>query len=233
LGDPLDWDDYSLTMAEPTWSAVWTEIQAGQAYGDGLELGLRLLQATRQHRERLTARVYAASQIRLYRSILSMLDKAGRWEAYLRAWDAILARTDLCLNVKGDAAADNPALAAFVRRPDGGLGVAQLPYGMARPVRLDVHFLHTLLGRRAVILRRVAQAQGRPPSSLPDASGSIALTDEEIQRLLQAGERGTPAAGCPAGLDPPATLDSRGLLSAAPAPSEAVNNTCPRRGREL
>jgi len=234
LADPLDWDGYSLTMAEPTWSAVWAEIEAGQAYDDGLELGLRLLQATRQHRGKLTARVYASSQIRLYRSILSMLDKAGRWAAYLQAWDAILTRTDLCLNLKGDAAADNPALAAFVRRPDGGLGMGRPSYGAGRPVRVDVHFLHTLLGRKAVVVRRLAHEQHRSTSPPPNAPGPVALTDEEIQRrLVQAGEPVTPAAGCPADPGPAGDAGLAGPDLHGAAPSGAVNNTHSRRSREF
>jgi hypothetical protein len=114
-------------MSEPTWKAVWTEIETSQAYDDGVELGLRLLHAARQHQARVKARAYAASRIRLYRSILSMLDKAGRWEAYLLAWDAILTETDLCLSLRADVAENDPALAALVRRPDGRLGAAPRP----------------------------------------------------------------------------------------------------------
>jgi len=196
LADSLDWDTYSLTMAEPTWSAMWGEIQSDQAYGDGVELGLRLLQATQLHQERLTPRAYAASQMRLYRSILTMLDKAGRWDAYLRAWDIILTHTDLCVNLKGDAVEKNPALAAFVRRLDGGLGVAQPAYGVSRRVRVDVHFLHTLLGRKAVAARRLTQ---RSPSAPADPSEPLVLATEDIQRrLVQAGAPVSPAADRPA-----------------------------------
>ncbi|HTU03069.1 MAG TPA: hypothetical protein VMG58_14670, partial [Candidatus Sulfotelmatobacter sp.] len=62
-------------MAEPTWKAVWAAIEASQAYDDGLELGLRLLRATGAHRDTLGSRAYASSRIRLYRSILAMLEK--------------------------------------------------------------------------------------------------------------------------------------------------------------
>lgn len=186
--DPLDWDSYSVTMAEPTWRAVWGEIEANQAYDDGLELGLRLLQATQKHRERLSPRVYGSSRMRLYRSILSMLDRAARWDAYLHTWDAILTHTDLCLSLKGDAVDGNPALAAFVRRPDGGLGVEHHPYGAARPARIDVHFLHTQLGRKAMVVRRLAQQQHPTRGSQPQSHSSVVLTTKDIERrLIQAG----------------------------------------------
>jgi hypothetical protein len=181
-------------MAEPTWKAVWAEIESSEAYDDGVELGLRLLHATRQHRDRLNARAYASSRIRLYRSILSMLDKAERWEAYLLAWDAILAETDLCLSLKGDAAENNPALAPLVRRPDGELGAAPRPYGAARPARIEVHFLHTQLGRKAVVARRFAEEQ-RAASSRSVPSGAVALTADDIQRRLTNG-RGAAREGC-------------------------------------
>jgi hypothetical protein len=188
LADPLDWESYSVTMAESTWKALWEEIEVSQAYDDGLELGLRLLQATRQHRERLNERVFASSQIRLYRSILAMLDKAERWDAYLHTWETILTQTDLCLSLKGDSIEGNPALAALVRRPGGGLGVEMRPYGAPRPTRIDVHFLHTQLGRKAVVVRRLAQEQHRTPSSPPRPDGPVSLTAEDIeQRLKQAG----------------------------------------------
>lgn len=182
--DPLDWDSYSVTMAEPTWRAIWGEIEASQAYDDGLELGLRLLQATQEHRERLTPRVYGSNQMRLYRSILSMLDRAERWDAYLHTWDAILTHTDLCLSLKGDMIDSNPALAAFVRRPDGELGVEHRPYGAVRPARIDVHFLHTQLGRKAVVARKLAQQQDPTRGPLPQSSGPVALTMKDIERRL-------------------------------------------------
>jgi hypothetical protein len=186
--DPLDWESYSVTMAEPTWKALWGEIEASQAYDDGLELGLRLLQATQEHRDKLNSRAYGLSQMRLYRSILAMLHKAERWDAYLHTWDAILTQTNLCLSLKEDAIEGNRALAALVRRPDGGLGVEQRPYGVARSARIDVHFLHTQLGRKAVVARKLAQEQNRPPSSASRSRGPGSLTTKDIERrLMQAG----------------------------------------------
>lgn len=231
LGDPLDWDDYRLTMGEPTWSAVWAEIQASQAYDDGLDLGLRLLQATRQHRGRLTPRAYTTSQIRLYRCLLSMLEKAGRWDAYLCAWEAIRARADLWVSVKGDPTADNPRLAAFVRHPGGAMRTGPSGWGAARPARIELHFLYTLVARKAIVARRRAQEQARP-SSLSAPLGPAALTIEEIQRrLLQIGE---PAPGGPAerGGAPWERRESPGAI-AAPMPAAAVDHTHPRRSREL
>jgi hypothetical protein len=87
--DPLDWESYSVTMDDSTWKALWRDIDATHAYEDGLEAGLRLLQATQQHRGQLGQRGYQGNQVLLYRSILAMLDKADRWDAYLAAWEII------------------------------------------------------------------------------------------------------------------------------------------------
>jgi hypothetical protein len=173
-------------MAEPTWTALWGEIQATEAYDDGVELALRLLQATVQHRAQLPPRAYAANRIRLYRHILAMLDRAERWEAYLLAWDAILLQTDLCLSLKGEAIADNPALGALVRRADGGLGAAPAPYGVARPARVEVHFLHTSLGRKARAAKRLAAERRQAPSVRPTPRVAVDLPATEIQRRLLA-----------------------------------------------
>ena len=54
-------------------------------------MGFRLLQATQHHRVQLGGRGYQSNQVLLYRSILSMLDKADRWDAYLAAWETIWA----------------------------------------------------------------------------------------------------------------------------------------------
>ena len=86
--DPLDWESYCVTMDDATWKALWRDIDATEAYEDGLEAGLRLLQATQQHRVKLGGRGDQANQILLYRSILLMLDKADRWDAYLAVWEA-------------------------------------------------------------------------------------------------------------------------------------------------
>jgi hypothetical protein len=175
-------------MAEPTWKAVWAEIENSQMYDDGVELGLRLLQATRQHRARLTPRTYASSRIRLYGRILTMLDRAERWDAYLLAWDAMLMQTDLCLSLKGEAVADNPALGPLVRRADGGLGAAAVVYGVARPAKVDVHFLHTHLTRKAFAARRLAEEHKRTPSVQDASQRPPALMANEIhQRLVQVG----------------------------------------------
>jgi len=126
--DPLDWASYCVTMDDVTWKALWRDIDALQAYEDGLEVGLRLLLSTQHHRARLGEQGYQANQILLHRSLLTMLDKADRWEAYLAAWEAIWAHTRRCLPVRGDALLEAEArVAPFVRRPDGGFGVPPLP----------------------------------------------------------------------------------------------------------
>jgi hypothetical protein len=61
--EPLNWETFSVTMSDPTWKALWRDIDAEQAYDDGVEVGLRLLQATQHHRVRLGERGYQANQI--------------------------------------------------------------------------------------------------------------------------------------------------------------------------
>ena len=68
--DPLDWESYCVTMDDATWKALWRDIDATQAFEDGLEAGFRLLQATQQHRVQLGPRRYQANQVLLYRTIL-------------------------------------------------------------------------------------------------------------------------------------------------------------------
>ncbi len=189
-GDPLDWESYRVTMERGTWMALWREIDATETYEDGLEAGLRLLLATRQHRQQLGQRAYQANQILLYRSILSMLDKANRWEAYLATWETILAQTSECQTQKGDTLRDDgPRLAPYVRRADGGFGVPPLPYGVPPPATVAVHFLYSQLRRKTLIERKVAQARAGKPRSNGRPTGREALTTEEIQmRLAQIGE---------------------------------------------
>jgi hypothetical protein len=183
--DPLDWESYRVTMEDATWKALWRDIEATQAYEDGLEAGFRLLQATQRHRGRLGPRGYQANQILLYRSILAMLDKADRWDAYLVAWESIRAHTSHCFPVKGDALTVNdPRLESFVRRPDGGFGVPPLPYGAVPPKTIDVHFLYHQLRRKTLIERRLAQERAGKLFSERRPVGGKALTSEEIQSRL-------------------------------------------------
>lgn len=188
--DPLDWESYRVTMDEATWKALWRDIEATQAYEDGLEAGLRLLQATQQHRGQLGPRGYQANQILLYRSILAMLDKADRWDAYLAAWETIWQHTSACLPCRGDALRDDgPRLAPFVRRPDGGFGVPPLPYGAVPPKTLAVHFLYHQLHRKTLIERKLAQARAGKLVAERRPLGPAALTAEAIQaRLTQVQE---------------------------------------------
>jgi hypothetical protein len=183
--DPLDWESYRVTMDDGTWKALWRDIEATQAYEDGLEAGFRLLQATQQHRGQLGPRGYQANQILLYRSILSMLDKADRWDAYLAAWETILKQSSDCLPLSGDALRDaGPRLTPFVRRPDGGFGVPPLPYGAVPPKTIAVHFLYHQLRRKTLIERRLAQERAGKLVTDRRPVGRDALTTAEIQSRL-------------------------------------------------
>jgi hypothetical protein len=185
--DPLDWASYSVTMDSSTWKALWRDIEATEAYEDGLEAGLRLLQATQRHRERLGGRGYQANQILLYRSILAMLDKADRWDEYLAAWESIWAHTSHCLPVRGDALTVNDLqLESFVRRADGGFGVPPLPYGTSPPKTIAVHFLYPQIRRKTLIERKLAHERAGKRFSARRPLGRDALTAEAIQlRLTQ------------------------------------------------
>lgn len=188
--DPLDWESYRVTMESATWKALWQDIDGSQAYEDGLEVGLRLLQATQQHRARLNPRGYQANQILLYRSILSMLDKADRWDTYLAAWETIWAQADRDLTVRGDAqATGDPRHAPFMRRADAGLDVTPPPYGAPPPKAVAMHFLYTQLRRKALIERRLTQESAGKLVSDRRPVGRNALTTEEIRsRLARIGE---------------------------------------------
>lgn len=188
--DPLDWESYRVTMESATWKALWQDIDGSQAYEDGLEVGFRLLEATQQHRTRLSPRGYQANQILLYRSILSMLDKADRWDTYLAAWETIWAQASRDLTVKGDAQAmGDPRHAPFLRRTDDGLDVAPPPYGTPPPKTVAMHFLYTQLRRKALIERRLAQESAGKLVSDRRPVGRNALTTEEIRsRLARIGE---------------------------------------------
>jgi hypothetical protein len=183
--DPLDWESYCVTMGGPTWKALWREIDEAQAYEDGLEAGLRLLQATEHHRGRLGPRGYESNRVLLYRSVLTMLDKADRWGEYLETWESIWAHTSHCLPVRGDdLIVDGPRLAPFVRRDDGGFGVAPLPYGAPAPKTVAVHFLHSLRRRKTLIERRLEQERAGKLTSARRPVGRNALTAEEIRSRL-------------------------------------------------
>jgi len=188
--DPLDWESYRVTMESATWKALWQDIDGSQAYEDGLEVGFRLLQATQQHRARLSPRGYQTNQILLYRSILSMLDKADRWDTYLAAWETIWAQASRDLTVKGDAQAmGDPRHTPLMRRADDGLDVTPPPYGTPPPKAVAMHFLYTQLRRKALIERRLAQESAGKLVSARRPVGRNALTTEEIRsRLARIGE---------------------------------------------
>ena len=183
--DPLDWESYRVTMGDSTWKALWQHIEAERAYEDGLEAGFRLLQATQQYRVQLGERAYQSNQVLLYCNILSMLDKADRWDEYLAAWETIRAQTSHCLTLRGDALTDGGSkLAPFVRRADGGFGAPPLPYGASPPKTIAVHFLHTQLRRKLLIERRLAQERAGRSVSHRRPSGRDAMTGEEIKSRL-------------------------------------------------
>jgi hypothetical protein len=190
--EPLDWESYRVTMDDATWKHLWREIEATEAYEDGLEAGLRLLRATQQHRGQLGQREHQANQILLYRGILAMLDKADRWDTYLAAWETIWAHTSQCRLQKGDTLRDDgPRMAPFVRRADGGFGVPPLAYGMPTPATIAVHFLYPQLRRKTLIERKLTQVRTGTLLSDRRPVGGAALTTEEIQvRLAQIWESG-------------------------------------------
>ena len=187
--EPVDWDTFSVTMSDPTWKALWRDIDATQAYDDGLEVGLRLLRATEHHRARLGTRAYEAHQILLYRNILAMLDKAERWDVYLAAWEIIRRQTTHCLPGRGDTLTlHDPEYMAFVRRDDGGFGVPAVPSSVRPPKTIAVHFLYPQVHRKAVIERKVAQERAGRRMAQRRPVGPGALAAEEIQgRLAQIG----------------------------------------------
>ena len=189
-GDSLDWETYRVTMETATWKALWRDIDSSQGYEDGLEVGFRLLRATRQHRDRLSTRAYQTNQILLYRSILSMLDKADRWDTYLAAWEIIWAQASQDLTVKGDALAmSDSRLAPFMRQADGGHGVPPPQYGAPPPKPVAMHFLYTQLRRKVFIERRLAQELAGKLVSDRRPMGRNALTTEAIlSRLAQIAE---------------------------------------------
>ncbi len=153
--EPLDWERYSVSMTEPTWKALWREIQAAERYEDGLEVGFRLLHGTQQHRARLGPRGYQANRILLYRSILTMLDKGEWWEAYLAAWESIRAQTSECRPLGGDAPLGGGSqLAPSVRWENGRFGAH--PHA-TYPKMAPVHFLDLHLRRKALIERKLEQ----------------------------------------------------------------------------
>ena len=183
--EPLDWETFDITMSDATWKSLWREIDATHAYDDGLEAGLRLLQATQQHRVQLGERGYQANQILLYRSILSMLDKADRWDDYLAAWETIRTHTSHCLPGRGDTLTlHDPQYMSFVRREDGGFGVPALPYGVRPPKTIAVHFLYPHVHRKTLIERKLAQERAgkRAAERRPVAPGALAA--EAIQQRL-------------------------------------------------
>jgi len=188
--DSLDWEGYSVTMEAATWKALWRQIDATQAYDDGLEAGFRLLQATHRHRSQLRSKDYHARQVLLYGSILSMLDKADRWEAYLAAWEMIRTHTRHCVPAKRHTLrVTDPLVAAFVQRADGGFGVPLLENGMSLPEPSAVHFLVRHLRRKMLIERKLEQERTGRLMVDRRPMGRNALTVEAIQaRLAQLGQ---------------------------------------------
>lgn len=190
--EPFDWDTLSVTISDPTWKALWRDIESTQAYDDGLEVGLRLLQATQDHRARLGERGYQTNQILLYRSILAMLDKAERWEVYLAAWEIIRRETTHCVPGRGDTLTlHDPQYMSFVRRDDGGFGIPPLPYGVRPPKTIAVHFLYLQVHRKTLIERKVTQERAgkRTAACRPAAPGALAA-EEITVRLAQIGQNG-------------------------------------------
>jgi hypothetical protein len=172
-------------MTDPTWKALWRDIDEADAFDDGLELGLRLLQATQHHRDQLGERRYQAYQILLYRSVLSMLDKADRWDVYLAAWETIRTQTGHCLPGRGDTLTlHDPQYMSYVRRADGGFGLPALPYGGRPPETIAVHFLYPQVHRKTLIERKLAQERAGKLVAARRAMGPGALAADVIQARL-------------------------------------------------
>lgn len=183
--EPLDWETFSVTMRDATWKALWRDIDETQAYEDGLEVGLRLLQATQHHRAQLGERGYQTNQILCYRSVLEMLDKADRWDVYLVAWEMIRTQTSHCLPGRGDTLTlHDPQYMSFVRRDDGGFGVPALPSGARPPKTIAVHFLYPQVHRKALIERKLAQERAGKRTAQRRPMGPGALAAEAIQARL-------------------------------------------------
>lgn len=176
----------------PYWSAIVQSFIATRAYGDGLEAAFRLLEAVERFRDPLGVRAYRGHRIALYLFLLTMLDKADRWEAYLAAWDSIRIHADLWLPYSADAlAVHGPRLASFVRRAKGACGVslaAQHPATArprAHPSVIRVHFLYVQLHRKELIERKLArQRAGDKMGNLRHATRGT-LTAEEIRQRLE------------------------------------------------
>ena len=191
--EPLDWERYRVTMDAVTWKALWTDVEATQGYEDGVEAALRLLEATQAHRAQLGTKAVEARAILLYRTLLTLLDKADRWETYLAVWETLWAHPQLCVPMKGNRVAEGGSrLTPFVQRPDGRFGATPSPYGVPAPNIVAVHFLHTSSRRKAVIERKLLQARTDPFATARPV-GPNALSTEAIQRrLAQVHEGGAP-----------------------------------------
>jgi hypothetical protein len=181
---PLDWERYRVTMEAATWKALWADVEATHGYEDGVEATLRLLEATQVHRAQLGAKAAEARAILLYRTLLTMLDKADRWETYLAVWETLGAHPHPCVPMKADRVADGGArFTPFVQRADGGFGAGPRPCGIPPPPVVAVHFLHTHARRKAMIERKLRQAR-TDPSATARPVGLHALSTEAIQRRL-------------------------------------------------
>ena len=183
--EPLDWERYSVTMEAATWKALWADVEATQGYDDGLEAALRLLQATHIYRPRLGPREADAKEILLYRSILSMLDKADRWETYLAVWETIWAHTQHSVLVHRDTLAGGDSrFTPFVREGDGGFGPAPRAYGEPLAKTVALHFLYTQSRRKTVIERKLGQKDTATLFAKRRPLGPQALSVEAIQSRL-------------------------------------------------
>ena len=77
---PLDLPTYRALMAYPIWHLVMQALVITRWYEKGLELGLRLLAFTDQHRHEFSPHEIAANKKQRYSFVLDQLDRLDEWE---------------------------------------------------------------------------------------------------------------------------------------------------------
>jgi hypothetical protein len=170
LRSRLDYRTYRAILG-PMWMPILQGVLATRAYDLGLELAFRLLEVAERFRAHLTRELYRQHEIRLYLLVLTMLDRADRWEDYLTTWDGILKRTGLTIRYSRESPDVHGAeMLPYIRRQQGQT--------------IAVHFLYPLHHRKVLIERKVARARaGRRVGNLLHGKQE-GLSGEEIRRRL-------------------------------------------------